>query len=143
MQNDRDCLIRLPIIDTKANYLDGFWRWVEYLAADDYQGALRALRWPCEWAPGELRQRITSFFGGPDPWSVVIPNERLVNVINDSSEFELRNKKGWGWFMAQIPLTTKPADPKDDQIPLMGLASSFFVREDNGGYVLEHEIFHA
>jgi hypothetical protein len=45
--------------------------------------------------------------------------------------------------MAQIPLTTRPADPKDDAIPLMGLASSFFVRELAGRHVLEFEIFHA
>ena len=44
--------------------------------------------------------------------------------------------------MAQVPLTTEPADPKNDEIPLMGLASSFFVRELDGKYVLEFEIFH-
>jgi hypothetical protein len=44
--------------------------------------------------------------------------------------------------MAQIPLTTQPANPKDDEIPLMGLASSFFVRELGANYVLELEIFH-
>ena len=44
--------------------------------------------------------------------------------------------------MAQIPLTTEPDDPKNDEIPLVGLASSFFVRELDGQYVMEHEIFH-
>jgi hypothetical protein len=45
--------------------------------------------------------------------------------------------------MAQIPLTTQRGDPKNDEIPLMGLAASFFVREHEGCYVLEFEIFHA
>jgi hypothetical protein len=137
-------LIRLPSVDSKANYLAGFWRWVELLAADDYPGALEALYWPkrTPWTPDGLKSRVTTFFGGDAPWSVVVPNDRLIGVINDASEFQPRNHKGWGWFMAQVPLTTEPADPKADDIPLMGLASSFFVREREGEYVLEFEIFH-
>jgi hypothetical protein len=45
--------------------------------------------------------------------------------------------------MAQIPLTTEPADPKNDEIPLMGLATSFYVRRHHEHYVMEFEIFHA
>ena len=140
-----DRLIRLPLVDTKANYLDGFWRWVELLAADDYRVALEALYWPngTSWTPEILKKRITTFFGGDAPWSVVVPNDRLVGVVNDGATFEPRNTQGWGWLMAQVPVTTKPDDPKDDEIPLMGLATSFFVRERNGRYVLEFEIFHA
>lgn len=139
-----DRLIRLPLVDSKANYLDGFWRWVELLAAGDYQGALEALLWPngTSWTPEALKKRVTTFFGGGAPWSVVVPNDRLVRVINDAAEFQPRNREGWGWFMAQVPVTTEPADPKNDKIPLMGLASSFFVRERNEQYVLEFEIFH-
>lgn len=44
--------------------------------------------------------------------------------------------------MAQVPVTTEPADPKNDGIPLMDVAASFFVRELSGQYVLEFEIFH-
>ncbi len=139
-----DRLIRLPPVDTKANYLAGFWRWVELLAADDYAGALEALHWPTttDWTPEALRERITTFWGGGKPWSVVIPNERLIAVINDSAEFQPQNSEGWGWFLAQVPVTTEPADPKDDTIPLMGVASSFFVRPLGEHYVFEHEIFH-
>ncbi len=139
-----DWLIRLPLVDTKANYLVGFWQWVELLAADDYQGAIEALHWPkgTSWTPEKLRERITTFFGGDAPWSVVVPNDRLVGVINDAAEFEPRNREVSGWFIAQVPVTTEPADPKHDEIPLMGLASSFFVRELAGQYVLEFEIFH-
>jgi len=139
-----DRLIRLPTADTKLDYLAGFWLWIELLAADDYIGALEALYWPrgTSWTPEELKERVTTFFGGDAPWSVVVPNERLVGVIDDASEFEPGDREGVGWFMAQIPLTTEPEDPKDDEIPLMGLAASFFVRRLHDEYVLEFEIFH-
>ena len=73
---------------------------------------------------------------------MVVPNDRLVGVINAAAEFQPRNPEGRGWFMAQMPVTTEPSDPKNDKIPLMGLASSFFVRERDECYVLEFEIFH-
>ena len=139
-----ELLIRLPVQDSKENYLEGFWRWVRLLADDDYQGALESLHWPrgSTWTQDTLKERVTTFFGGKDPWTVVIPNDRLVKVINDASDFQPRNQKGWGWLMAQIPVTTEPDDPKKDNILLMGLAASFFVREHQGHYVLEFEIFH-
>jgi hypothetical protein len=139
-----DRLIRLPLLDTKANYLDGFWRWVELLAAADYKAAIEAIHWPIATSctPEVLKDRISSFWGGDKPWSVVVPNARLVGVINDEAEFQPRNAEGWGWFMAQVPVTTEPADPRDDKIPLMGVASSFIVRQFEEHYVLEHEIFH-
>jgi hypothetical protein len=144
VQLNGEHLIRLPCEDSKTNYLDGFWRWVAILAGEDYQRALEALFWPTgtTWTPSALKESVTKFFGGNDPWSVVIPNDRLVNVINEASEHEAGRQGGGGWFMAQIPLTTEPGDPKNDQIPLMGLATSFFVREHQGSYVLEFEIFH-
>ncbi|MCA8988703.1 MAG: hypothetical protein KDA78_13725 [Planctomycetaceae bacterium] len=138
-------MIRFAKVDTKENYLEAFWRWIELLELDDYSAALDALFWdkPSGWTASQLKEQITTFFGGEDPWTVVIPNDRLINVINGSCEFQPpRTDDRRGWFMAQIPLTTKPGDPKDDEIPLMGLASSFFVREIDGQYVLEHEIFH-
>jgi hypothetical protein len=136
-------LILLPPVDSKSNYLGGFWRWVEMLANDDYQRALDGLYWPrgTTWTPEALKSRITTFFGGNAPWSVVVPNERLIGVINDAAEYQPQNPGGWGWFMAQIPMTTEPADPKNDEISLMGLATSFFVRQNQGHYVLEFEIF--
>ncbi len=139
-----DRLIRLPVEDSKANYLGGFWRWVELLAADDYQGALEALHWPngTAYTPESLKDHVTTFFGGDARWSVVVPNARLIGVINDAANFQPPGRDGLGWFMAQVPVTTEPADPKNDEIPLMGLASSFFVREQGGEYVLEFEIFH-
>ena len=96
-----DRLIRLPLVDTKANYLNGFWRWIELLAADDYAGALEALHWSkatTTWTPEVLKARITTMWGGDKPWSVVVPNERLVGVINDAAEFQPRNAEGWDGF---------------------------------------------
>lgn len=144
MQANGDRLIRLPIEDSKENYLGGFWQWVRLLSQDDYQGALEALYWPqgMSWTPDALKKRVTTFFGGLDPWTVAIPNERLVKVINDACEFQPRNAKEWGWLRAMIPVTTQPKDPKKDDIPLMGLATSFFVKERENRYVLEFEIFH-
>ena len=144
MDLNSERLILLPKVDSKSNYLDGFWRWVEMLANDDYQRALEGLYWTrgTFWTPEELKRRITTFFGGNAPWSVVVPNDRLIGVINDAAEYQPRNRDGWGWFMVQIPLTTEPEDPKNDEIPLMGLASSSFVRQYRGHYVLEFEIFH-
>jgi hypothetical protein len=68
-----ESLILLPQVDSKSNYLDGFWRWIALLAADDYAQALGALHWACEttWTAEALKHRITTFFGGGAPWSVV------------------------------------------------------------------------
>lgn len=137
-------LIRLPVKDSKANYLSGFWQWVKLLADSDYQGALDALLWPKgQYFTGEqFKNRVTKFYGGDEPWSVVVPNDRLIRVVNDAAEFEPRNADRCGWFIAQVPVTTEPTDPTSDAIPLMGIACSFFVRELDGNYVLEFEIFH-
>lgn len=140
---DGQSLIQLPTLDSKENYLKGFWQWVRRLEQDDYKGALDCLYWPqgSSWTPDALRQRVTTFFAS-GPWTVVVPNERLVKVIDDAAQFQPRNAKGWGWLMAQIPVTTEPGDPKRDDIPLMGLATSFFLRERHSHYVMELEIFH-
>jgi hypothetical protein len=137
-------LIQLPIVDSKENYLEGFWQWVRCLAQDDYQGAIEGICWSqnASWTADKLKKAITTFFGGSNPWTVVIPNERLVKVINDAAEFQGKNAGNRGWLLAQIPLTTDPKDPKRDDIPLMGLAASFFFEEKQSRYVMEFEIFH-
>ncbi len=107
MNLNGDRLIRLSPVDSKANYLAGFWQWVELLAADDYQGALEALYWPngTSLTTEKLKERVTTFFGGDAPWSVVVPSDRLVGVINDAADFQPRNREDRGWFMAQVPVT--------------------------------------
>ena len=144
MPPEPESLILLPQVDSKTNYLDGFWHLVDMLAQDNYERAFSALLWPSAtpWSPATLKKRITTFFGGAEAWSVVIPNERLIGVINDAAQFAPRNADGWGWFMAQIPLTTEPEEAKRDDLPLMGLAASFFVRPHQTSYALELEIFH-
>lgn len=144
MQLNGEHLIRLPRKDSKSNYLGGFWRWVSILAEGDYQRALEAFYWPegTTWTPDTLKDRVTKFFDGSKPWSVVVPNERLINVNNDAAEYGGGRPGGGGWFLAQIPLTTDPSDPTNDAIPLIGLAVSFYVREHRGSYVVELEIFH-
>lgn len=129
-----------PPLRTRENYLDAFWSWVGLLANDDYEAAAKALH-PSSpkrlWTGERLQTKVTTFFGGDEPWTVVVPNDRLIAVVNDACDWTE------GWFMAQIPLTTRPQQPKADDIPLMGLATSFFVREIGGMFALEHEIFHA
>src|SRR5262245_36446564 len=104
-----DRLIQFPPLDTKENSLAAFWRWVELLVADDYQQALEALHWPngTSWTSDELKKQITTFFGGDEAWTPIVPNERLVGVVNDGAEFEPRGDRDSGWLMAHIPLTTQ------------------------------------
>jgi hypothetical protein len=127
-----------------ASYLDAFWSWVSLLADGDYGSAVDALYWDRPKPdPEAFRESVETFFGGPDPWTVVIPNQRLIDEINSAAEIDVPSTGRPGWFMATIPLTTRPQDPKDDAIPLMGLAVSFFVRDVGRAHVMEFEIFHA
>jgi hypothetical protein len=153
-----DELIRLPLVDTRESYLEGFWRFVERLAANRYDAAVAGLMWPNGKAgdPDRFRQAIEGFYGGDAPWSVIIPNERLVGVINEAAEVALANEPqpgaccddpahghGQGWMLCQIPVTNEPHKAKDDDVVLMGVAASFVLRRHEGGYVMCFEIFHA
>lgn len=144
MNINGDHLISLPIEDTKENYLNGFWQWVRFLTDDDYTRGVEAIYWPktVVFTPAKLKERVTKFWGGSAPWSVVIPNDRLIGVVNNDSQFEPPNQNRTGWFMAQIPVTTEPLRSKADDVILQGVAVSFFLREFAGQYVFEFEIFH-
>jgi hypothetical protein len=89
-----------------------------------------------------LRERVETFFGGEPRLTVVIPNDRLVGVINDAAKIQLPSE-GKAWMMAQIPLTHEPNRAKEDDVMLMGAAVSFFVVESREGLRFEFEIFHA
>lgn len=147
MHANDDRIIRIPRVDAKANYLAGFWSWVQVLADNDYQRAFDGLWWPpyTSWTADTLKERITTVFGfgSPAPWFVVVPNDRLIGVVDDAAQWQPKTAEGHGWLLAQIPLTTEPADPKNDEISLMGLAASFFLRPFGEHYVMELEIFHA
>ena len=109
----------MPRINAKETFLGGFWQWVEILAARDYQQAVEALYWPREvWmTPAGLEETINKFLGNTgDPFIAVIPNQRLIDVVNDGVEIEWRGEGGWA--MAQIPITPKPEKAKDEDVPL-------------------------
>jgi hypothetical protein len=155
-----DALIRIPLVDHRETYLSGFWRFVELLAEDRYEAALDGLVWPAGRVgdPKSFRQAIEGFFGGDEPWSVIVPNERLVGVINEGAEVVLAPESrrvaaccsdpthaslGAGWMLAQIPVTNEPHKAKDDDVVLMGVAASFILHRRDDAYVLQFEIFHA
>ncbi len=139
--SDPTSLIRFQPIDTKEIYLGAFWRWVELMADDRYDLAAKAFLSRSTWTADGLKERVTTFFGGDAPWHVVIPNDRLIGVINDNTTYSPMDDER-GWFMAQIPLTTETDDPKADDIPLVGVAVSFFVLDRGDHYELFFEIFH-
>lgn len=141
MNINENNLILLPQENTKQNFLNGFWQWVEILAANDYAKAVNALYWDKKpWEPDSLRNKITTFFSKTKPYVPVIPNQRLINVVNENAEIDWNQDVGWG--MAQIPVTNEPENSKQDDVPLMGLAVSFFLRKYLDNYVMEIEIFH-
>lgn len=153
-----DALIRLPRADTREGCLAGFWRLVELLAEGRYDAAVAGLLWPGGRPidPHGFRRAIEGFFGGDRPWSVVIPNERLVGVINDAAEVALPMERATqaccddpashghdqGWMIGQIPVTTEPERAKEDDVVLMGVAASFVLVLREGGYVMCFEMFH-
>jgi len=85
---------------TASAYLDAFWQWVTLMADGDYDAAIDALYWDGDKPePSAIRHSIEHFFGGPDPWSVVVPNERLVDEINRSAEIQLPTEDQPGSFI--------------------------------------------
>lgn len=144
LQINSSNLIRLPCKNSNQTFLDGFWQWVEILASGDYKKAVESLYWEREpWSPNDLEHRITTYFSTEDKKTFVpvIPNDRLIKAVNDTAEIEWN--EGGGWGLAQIPVTNKPENSKDDDVLLMGLAVSFFVQKFADNYVLKLEIFHA
>ena len=132
---------------TAPAYLDAFWRWVTLMAQGDYDAAADGLfLWEGmgrEFDPSDLREHVEQFFGGPDPWSVVVPNERLVDKINGLAEIELARGEEPGYLVTLIPVTTQPEDPKDDEIPLAGVGVQMVVRDVGGASVLGFGIWMA
>jgi hypothetical protein len=131
---------------TAPGYLNAFWQWVTLMADGDYDAALNALYWgdtQYKPDPSRFRHSIEHFFGGPDPWSVVVPNERLIDEINRRAEIRLGTEGEPGAFITHIPVTTRPEDPKDDKIPLMGHGVEMIVRDVGGAILLEFGIFMA
>src|SRR5690349_12228372 len=86
MHRDEPPKILLHLVDSRENYLSGFWQWVQCLAQRDYARAIQSLSWPDgkPWTPQDLEKRISTFFGGPTPWVPIVPNDRLIAVVNEA-----------------------------------------------------------
>jgi hypothetical protein len=134
-------LIRMPCENSDQTFLNGFWRWVEILASGNYALAVESLYWEgTPYEPDNLEKMITTFFSTTERFVPVIPNQRLIDYINVSAQIEWGEDGGWA--LAQIPLTNAPEKCKDDDVPLVGLATSFSIRKLADDYVLAFEIFH-
>ncbi|MBX2802491.1 MAG: hypothetical protein KTR31_32725 [Myxococcales bacterium] len=128
-------------------FLAAFWAWVRIFAAGDDERTVNALFWGERSPSVDFLSMYASFWGGGKPWRPVVPNARLVAIVNDAAEIEFPATPSWhegavGWGMAQVPVTTTPDRALDDDVELMGIATSFFLREVPGGYALEYEIVH-
>ncbi len=134
-----------PKEDTDKGYLDGFWGWVALLESGDYERAAISLNHNSNsvFDAESLKDRVQDFFGRETPLTVVIPNDRLVRVINESADIAFPTANNTGWMMAQIPLTNEPDRAKEDDVMLMGAAISLFVVPVGDRYGFEFEIFHA
>ena len=138
----REGLLLLPSDRVDASFREGFWRWISLLAEGDFQAAVEALRWGegTEMSPGQLEERIAAFFNDSDVMVPIVPNERLVAMIDEKMEIEWDEEDGWA--MALLPVSNEPDKAKDDNVALMGIAISFFVVKQGGHQVLEFEKFH-
>ncbi len=88
----------------------------------------------------KLEERIATFFNDQDNMAPIVPNERLVALINGQMEIEWDEEDGWG--SALLPVSTEPRRAKEDDVSLMGIAVSFFVVAEGDHQVLEFERFH-
>jgi hypothetical protein len=133
---------------TREVFLAAFWQWVAVLAEREPARASAALFWsrpPRD--PEALPRQILAFWEGDRTWHVIVPNDRLIAAVNDAAEVSIPSDPPWGngrvgWGMAQVPVTTEPDRAKADDVPLMGVAVSFFLRDVHGGLALEFEIVH-
>lgn len=134
--------MQLPAERADATFREAFWKWVEFLAAGDFQAALEAVRWAedSDMTAEKLEERIATFFNDQDNMAPIVPNERLVALINGQMEIEWDEEDGWG--SALLPVSTEPRRAKEDDVSLMGIAVSFFVVAEGDHQVLEFERFH-
>ncbi len=117
--------------------------WVALLVRGDFSAAVASIRWGEKSAmtPEELEERITTFFNDSDVMVPIIPNERLVSMIDEKMEIEWDEEDGWA--TALIPVSQEPQKAKEDDVSLMGIAVSFFIVKEEDHQVLEFEHFHA
>jgi len=142
-------LLELPVEREDATFREGFWKWVDLLARGDFAAAVSAIRWGegASMSPEQLEQRIAAFFNESDHMVPIIPNQRLIDLIDEKMEVEwcvdeLSGEQEDGWAMALLPVTHEPHRAKEDDVSLMGIALSFFLVKEGSFHVLEFERFH-
>ncbi|MDE0596226.1 MAG: hypothetical protein ABGZ49_15950 [Akkermansiaceae bacterium] len=136
-------LLKLKPAREDVSFREGFWMWVALLVRGDFSAAVASIRWGEKSAmtPEELEERITTFFNDSDVMVPIIPNERLVSMIDEKMEIEWDEEDGWA--TALIPVSQEPQKAKEDDVSLMGIAVSFFIVKEEDHQVLEFEHFHA
>ena len=135
-------VLQLPAERIDATFREGFWQWADLLAAGDFQAAHESVRWAedSDMTAEKLEERIATFFNDKDNMVPIVPNERLVGLINGKMEIEWDEEDGWG--RALVPVSNEPKRAKEDDVSLMGIAVSFFVVAEGEHQVLEFERFH-
>lgn len=143
-------LLKLPAEREDATFRDGFWKWVGLLARGDFGAAVDAIRWGegRAMSPGQLEQRIAAFFNDADHMVPIVPNQRLLDLIDGKMEIEwcvdeISGEEEDGWAMALLPVSHEPQRAEEDDVSLMGIAISFFLVREGAHHVLEFERFHA
>ena len=143
-------LLKLPSDREDATFRDGFWKWVNLLARGDFGAAVDAIRWGegTIMSPEQLEKRIASFFNDADHMVPIIPNQRLLELIDEKMEVEwcvdeISGEEEDGWAMALLPVSPEPHRAREDDVSLMGIAVSFFLVREGAHHVLEFERFHA
>ena len=136
-------LLNLKLAREDASFREGFWMWVALLVSGDFSAAVASIRWGENSAmtPEELEERIASFFNDSDVMVPIMPNERLVSMIDEKMEIEWDEEDGWA--TALIPVSQEPQKAKEDDVSLMGIAVSFFIVKEEDHQVLEFEHFQA
>ena len=126
-------------------YIEAYWTWIRLLASDDFDAAISALVWDDEEAmtSEQLKTLISTIYAATE-WAVIVPNDRLVGVINSSFEtnLEARHEGDNGWFLAHIPVSGEPERALEDDVELFGVGVSFSVVRREGRLGLCYEIVH-
>ena len=107
-------LLELPVEREDATFREGFWKWVDLLARGDFAAAVSAIRWGegASMSPEQLEERIAAFFNESDHMVPIIPNQRLIDLIDGKMEIEwcvdeLSGEQEDGW-RCRFPAPTPP-----------------------------------
>ena len=135
-------LLKLKPAREDASFREGFWKWIALMVSGDFSAAVTSIRWgeKAAMTAKELEERIATFFNESDVMVTIIPNERLVSMIDEKMEIEWDEEDGWASVL--IPVSQEPQKAKEDDVSLMGISVSFFIVKEEDHQVLEFEHFH-